>query len=609
MKKLSVYFLQLPVPDVNSAYSEANIPLAAGYLTALAQTRYPVDQFKAFIPTDNFMNHANDQRVIHSILESDAELVCFTNYMWNIERHLFIAREVKERNSRIKTIFGGPEIAQGSPFINASEIDCHCFGEGETIWLTLLDDWYGCGVLKPAYYATHPIDPGQLPNPYLAGILSINKTHSALLETMRGCPYHCHYCFYGKSNPDLRFFPEIMIADFFQYCQQHLPEEIYLLDPSFNLTPNLIERLKKMAGWNKRSIPIHTEIRLESLTDEAAEWMKKAGFRSIEVGLQTTHRQALEAINRKWSRSRFIQGARYLQARDIDIKTGVILGLPLDRFSDFQKTIEFVDSLNLSESMEVYPLSLLPGTYLREQAQQLGIKFMKLPPYWVTQTPSFGSVEMIQAIAWLEDLLSIDYYPAMTPTFSNSVTHHEFISSIDFREKNAQRWQRWTAMPLANHLTLIFKPEDIPDSFYLQARELVEKNPFMTFQIVLAVNEMPSISLAIKIANTFYNPDHYLNRLHYFKNDTQKKYSARIYHLTSSPISGEKYLENPQPFDLIIDYRPGMLQTSRNLFEGLPIVLLNTQISIPEIQELKAMYRGFENLLIMDDSNSRHQSF
>ena len=59
-----------------------------------------------------------------------------------------------------------------------------------------------------------------------------------------------------------------------------------------------------------------------------------------------------------------MRGAALLRAQGIQIRTGVILGLPGDDLEGFAATLRFLKGHGLAGGAEVYPLAVLPGTAL-----------------------------------------------------------------------------------------------------------------------------------------------------------------------------------------------------------------------------------------------------
>jgi radical SAM superfamily enzyme YgiQ (UPF0313 family) len=606
-----IKLIQLPIPEIHLLYTDGNVPLAAGYLKAYAIKKGAALPEEIEIMPRRTLNNAGDAAIINWLLDGKTQLIGFTSYMWNIDRNLSLARRIKASNPEITIIMGGPEITREHPILNNPTIDSFVIGEGEQAFVDLLIDFkkqenlsegqgeapLGSPITLRVYESKEPMDLKNLPNPYLEKIIEPVPGESIFLETMRGCPYPCKYCFYSKSYSHMRYFPEEDLARLFDLAREYEVEEIYFMDPSFNITPKIKDKLIHIKKLNTTNISIHTETRLEGITPEIAQLMKEAGFKSVEAGLQSTHQKSLDAIARSWNRGRFIQGAKLLTEAGIDVKTGVILGLPFDGLEHFEETLDFIMQLGLEESMEIYPLSLIPGTQLRDEAENYHIKYMPHPPYWVTETPYMNESDMMQTIEMVEHKIGIEFFPPIIPLFHN--IEAGLIHFLDMKGEDMK------------HLSILQHPETVGQSLTLMVDEetprqnllelgvqLRKENPYTLVQIVLHQKTIPTKEDLQDLIDVFYLEDHYFNHIHRFKMDTQKRHSLRFFHITESLDTADKYLYQPLFCDLIVRYTAELLEQGSDILEAKPILLIDSPIDTHEETELKRIYEGFESFLI-----------
>lgn len=597
-KKSPIKLLQLPIPEVHHLYTEGNIPLAAGYLKAAALKKGAAGDPEIEIIPRGMANHAGEPAMLKWILQEGTAIVGFTSYMWNIDRNIYLAGKIKEQDPGVIIIFGGPEIDRQHPVLKNNLIDTVVIGEGESAFVDFITDVKNGRKPKRLYQSEAPLNLKEVPNPYLEKVLVPFQKESMFLETMRGCPYLCKYCFYSKSFSRLRFFPEKNLSKLFNLARDYNVPEIYLMDPSFNVTPGLKERLALIRRVNAGGIPIHTEIRLEAVTPEIARLMKEAGFHSVEAGLQSVNEKSLKAIGRQWHRKKFIQGARQLREQGIDVKTGVILGLPYDDLGDFERTLDFVMDLNLAESMEIYPLSLIPGTLLRDEAETLGITYMPHPPYWVLSTGCMGEKEIKAAVEMVEHKLEIEFFPPVIPRFEN--LDPAYIHFLDIRQKAGCQLNALCRYPerVGHSLTILMDEKNHIDQIMEFGRWLREVSPFTLVQVVMKWDTIPAEKELRRLSDAFYYPHHYFNHIHHYKMERQGKYSLRFFHLTDNLEMAESYLYRPLYCDLVLRYTSQLLERGRDLLEEKPILLVDSPAAEAELGELKRIYHGFENFLV-----------
>ncbi|MFQ3621707.1 MAG: B12-binding domain-containing radical SAM protein, partial [Spirochaetales bacterium] len=521
---LRITFLQLPVQETDSFYTSANLPLAAGYLAAYVSKHGP-GLAEVVFPPQALQDKGGDSAILDWISRGKFNLVGFTLYLWNRNRSEYLARRIRHQFPQIILVAGGPEVANP---VGLSVFDALFEGEGEEPFLQFLrilqqkiiqgnlidsadltsrqisipDESSGSGRVYPQKQSTTyissssliPLD--QVPNPYLEGILPLNNETPLYLETLRGCPRRCSYCYYGKRYPNLRFFPIDRIASLFSLAEQAQVPEIYLMDPFFNLgrESEILSRLNLLRQVNHSSIPLHTEIVLEKVSPESARLMKEAGFRSVEVGLQSTNPKALQAVRRPFNREKFCRGSKYLKEVGIEIRTGIILGLPQDTLEEFRHTLDFIEELHLEEHLEVYLLSILPGTELRAQAATLGLEFMNQPPYWVLNTPLFPAEDLYQAIEELEKRFGITYQRPALPHFSSEGAYLRYLDlripeGIEMLKQHPELFSWDLTLCLATWQLLHQHDREIVKK---ATRYFFQRNPYTLFKLVVLDEPPPS---------------------------------------------------------------------------------------------------------------------
>src|SRR5438552_4843598 len=204
-KRRRVLLVQLPRPPLGRGTSRGNVPLAAGYLKLFAEQRGLGAFYEIAILPARLANTLGDQALVEALVQRRPWMVGFTCYVWNIERTLWIAREVKRRLPDLRIVLGGPEITpDNARVLDTGDYDFAVIGEGEQTFaqllLGLLDDHVPPVAIaglyvppsavhgrydparRPAFRTPMP-DLNQLGSPYLAGILDAVDEQLLLLET------------------------------------------------------------------------------------------------------------------------------------------------------------------------------------------------------------------------------------------------------------------------------------------------------------------------------------------------------------------------------------------------------------------------------------------
>lgn len=421
---MKALLLQLPIQGHDFFFSRENIPLAAAYLKAMGNL-YGADV--EIVPRP-LMSFGSDQAILRFFRDAKPDLVGMSCYLWNVERSLFLAGELKRERPQCMVVLGGPEITPDHQvLLKNPNFDIAVTGEGETPWRAILESYlripYIPGVLERrkigSRYFIRALRPGSLahwPSAYLSGALDDQLDGVLWLETMRGCVFRCAYCYYHKQFPRLRCFPLTRVLEEVRRASKDGLNEIVLLDPSFTSHPHLQSLLRGLRSINPdRRLRFSAECNVEDIELPTAKKMAQAGFCETEVGLQSTHPDTLHRIHRRFQPERFLAGVRRLQDEGIKVMVDLIAGLPGDRFSDICQSLDWVIEQEAYDFLMLYPLALLPATELRQKAHKLQLSAMDHPPYLVTGTPGLSAEDIHAAFRYYEERMEEDISPLEMP--------------------------------------------------------------------------------------------------------------------------------------------------------------------------------------------------
>ncbi len=534
-------FLSLPVPTIVPARETGNIPLGIASLALFAK-RARTKKIPALFLQDA-ANRFGDKAIIDALLRQHPSIIGFSCSVWNIERSLFIAGQIKKSAPNIQIWLGGPEIAPDSPFVAdpSSPFDVAVPGEGEIIVEHLLRGTSPNainGLLLPGGTRTNGAirpaildDLSSIHDPFIEGLVKTEADRVLYAELRRGCRYGCSFCQYHQGRKGM--FAErssSQIAEIFRYARRKRISEIYVLDPSFEQHKDFSDFLHMLSRENRNPVtPLFVELRAEAISKPLAALLYKAGVRKVETGLQSVSAAALAKAGRKLHLENFINGIDALRRHGIAVKTDIMVGLPNDSRAGFRQTVEFVRQHGLDEDLQVFHTQVLPGTTLRRQAARQGISFQQRPPYHITGAPGWSATDMSAAIEFAQDRLGISLAPEMRPVLcDDKAAKHPCI-----RTKGAQFQFRFdldkaegiAALRLdtfdgaAAHVTLWICAQD-PNAFRFQIRWAIDRlttnNPFSSISIVLecAPNVALDIADAIDAALNNNLLSTYLENLH-----------------------------------------------------------------------------------------------
>ena len=321
--------------------------------------------------------------------------------MWNVELLRKVALILRERGAI--TIAGGPEITAHPSFYK--DFDFTVSGEGEVsvplLIKKILDDNQASCSLKNMSEKSEKVIISQLPDlsvlhsPYLDGIIDPAEYEGALWELARGCPFKCAYCYESKGSKTVRLFPmERIKAELELFAKKKIPQ-VFVLDPTYNINKKRAVELLRLIAQKTPDTFYYFEARAEFIDRELAHEFTKIPC-ALQIGLQSANEEVLKLVNRPWDKKKFIRGISILNEEGVTFGLDLIYGLPGETFSSFRDGIDFAISM-LPNNLEIFCLSVLPGTDLYERALSLGLVYEENPHYHVLKTKQVSEVEMKRA--------------------------------------------------------------------------------------------------------------------------------------------------------------------------------------------------------------------
>ena len=506
-----VLLVQLPIPPVGSQPIRANVPLAAAYLKLFARRRGLEDVYRIEVFPPSLANALGDQALVEEILGWRPWMVGFTCYLWNIERTLWIAHRLKQSEPGLRVLLGGPEITPDNPWVlESAAVDYVAMGEGEQTFADLL------AALLQAPIPSQPIAGlatagGSTPrrripmagldaivSPYTEHILDAAEEKLLLLETARGCRYRCKYCYYPKNYDTVCYLSSEQIVASLRHANDCGVSEVFLLDPTLNQRPDVAGFLRLLAQGNpQRRFTYSAELRAEGIDVETACLLREANFKEVEVGLQSVDPRAQRLMGRTVDLAALERGAKAMLAEGIRVRLDLILGLPGDTADSFRRGIEYLARLRPFSEVQVFNLSVLPGTAFREQATELGLEFQQRPPYYVLKTPTLDLEQMFRLMEEAQEAFDIEFdgFPppqleVAAPVERRATGGASPLLSRSVVDLDQSRWSE--ALPPAGQRTQAFTLWLRSADFHARRRDaaslaakVLADNPHTTLQVVL----------------------------------------------------------------------------------------------------------------------------
>ena len=364
--------------------------------------------------------------ILSDITEHDIDVLGFACYIWNIEMTLHVVDMVKAVRPDIKIVLGGPEVSFTADELleRCPNIDYIVQGEGEEAFHALVT------ALQLGNDGLNPVIPGvrgrrngsilgsaeavevrdlsTIPFPYTEEDMKDLEHKIIYYESSRGCPFSCQYCLSGNKNT-VRFFPQERTLQELQWFIDHGVKQVKFVDRTFNCAPKHHRPLMEFMRDTETDMNYHLEMEPELMTDWETNILCETppGRIQIEVGVQSTHKKTLDAINRynDWP---YIQKSirPIIQAGRTHVHMDLIVGLPHEDFNRFGQSFNDLFSLQ-PHALQIGFLKLLKGSGVRRMREY---KYVADPlaPYEVLSTHVLP-YDDVRFLKYLEDVFERFY--------------------------------------------------------------------------------------------------------------------------------------------------------------------------------------------------------
>jgi len=496
--------VQLPIPPAGPQAIHGNVPLAAASLKLYARRRGLEERSAIELLPTGVANDLGDQGLAEAILARGPSLVGFTCYAWNVERALQTAGRLKQARPKLKVVLGGPEITIDNGWVlRHPAVDYAVIGEGEQTFAELLAATAGrsAGTERAAsipglWTPENPEPPPRAPlenldeiaSPYLEGILDAADEKVMHLETLRGCTFRCKFCYYPKGYEGLHFLSAEKIAANLRHAAGRGAREVVLLDPTINQRRDFAGFLRLLARHNPdRQLTYFGELRAEGITPKLARLLREANFAEVEAGLQSLDPRTQALMGRTVNLEALERGARAMRGEGIAVRVDLILGLPGDTLDSVRRGIEYLHRAGICTAVQVFNLSVLPGTAFRQEAASLGLRYQARPPYYVLGTPTLTLEAIYALMEEAQDAFGREFDPVPPPVldFAEGGQRPVRVARVELEDPRHP-------LPPPDRRTQVFtlwlRSSDFDARRHAAAglvRQLLADNPHTTLQVVL----------------------------------------------------------------------------------------------------------------------------
>lgn len=416
--------------------------------------------------------------ILRDLYKKKADVVAFSCYIWNIEYIKVLLKDYKKICKRSELWLGGPEVSYRAKefLLEFPEVRGVMVGEGEETFFRLLSFYDKIEILQEEKrdsiefsslseipnivfrredgtvvetLVSPPLDFSRLPFPYGNGCISVDGTidftpfENRILyyESSRGCPFSCAYCL-SSIDKQVRFRDIELVKKEWKFFLERKVPQIKLIDRTFNVSPKRTLELLNFIKENDNGITnFHFEVAAELLTREQIEVLAllRAGLVQLEIGVQSTNMETLEAVHRKTELSILKEKVALLRENEnVHIHLDLIAGLPKEDMSSFIHSFNEVYEMK-PHQLQLGFLKVLSGSPMEQMTEENETVYQSSAPYEVLSTKWLSFEEIIR-LKNVEEMVE-SYYNSGQFFYSIQYLQHSFATPFAFYETLANFYE------------------------------------------------------------------------------------------------------------------------------------------------------------------------
>lgn len=335
------------------------------------------------VDISQFTINDDPYQLVLRLAEDAPEFVFFSVYIWNSSLVEQLIQDLAQVVPGCSIVIGGPQAGKVQQHLgeeNCTVVEGPIESVDPQFWQDVQN-----GLLTACYGPSNRVPRHHFASPYRTLDFAHHLENRAVYyESSRGCPFHCSYCL-SAAERGVHHLGIEQVKDELLAILEHGPRIVRFVDRTFNdISDRALEiwRFLLEQGVETR---FHFELAPDRFTEEMFDFLAGVpdGKFQFEIGIQSTHPETLEAIQRRVD----LKATRYNLGRlaEIDrifVHLDLILGLPYETRESFAISLNEIFAMG-GDHVQMGLLKVLPDTPLMEKVQEYGISFCKEPPYQV----------------------------------------------------------------------------------------------------------------------------------------------------------------------------------------------------------------------------------
>ena len=191
--------------------------------------------------------------------------------------------------------------------------------------------------------------------------------------TSRGCNYRCNFC--QRLEKGMRFRSiESVIDEIKKYQRDYRISYFVFWDELFMATEKRVLEFSEAVLKEGIKLNFWCTGRLNIVNERILYFLKRAGCKYIDYGIEQFDNHALEAMEKKLTEDQIVRGIEMTQAQNIFVAFNIIFGNVGDTRESLRKSIDLLRRYNdFGQLRVIRPVTPYPGSPLYETALERGL--------------------------------------------------------------------------------------------------------------------------------------------------------------------------------------------------------------------------------------------
>lgn len=413
------------------------VPLASGYLYTYAMKDPEIQRDYAFSIVDAPVT-VDRAEFAARLSEQPADVYALSCYVWNMGLVSWLLTYLVEHLPDARFVLGGPQVmSHAKQYVRPEWANVAvCNGEGERTFHEYLRQlraeepdlaavpglsFWQDGELVTTDRPERIKDLTEVPSPYTAGLFEPGRYTFAILETNRGCPYRCGFCFWGAAtNAKVNRFETDRVLEDISWMSENGMATVFLADANWGMAPRDVDFTKHIVECRSRTgYPMVVSMNAaKNRPDRVAEITRilvDGGLLTSQpISLQSMDDDVLNLIDRSNIRAEtYTELQRTLREQAISSYIEMIWPLPGETVASFRQGLTEL-CRSRADTILVYPQLLLHNTPIYVNRDRFGVGVRRVPD-------EVAEADVVVATKWVDEAdyeEGVRVYYAMTALYN-----------------------------------------------------------------------------------------------------------------------------------------------------------------------------------------------